>query len=105
MNKLAFFAKNELMRYADETGYRLRDTSDLSRLEEWLLVQLYSSRKDSLEITLEDYDHRCSDGCCYDYGTVTTVNGCELEAKNSDVAGILTAVLEHLGYKVTVGHI
>lgn len=37
----AAFAVDTLKRYAHETGNLLRGTSDLSPLEEWLLVQLF----------------------------------------------------------------
>ncbi len=56
----------------------------------------------NLNITLEEYDSTCSDGCCYDYGTITTVNGVELECHNTDTESIVKQILEHLGYNVTI---
>jgi len=57
---------------------------------------------EKLIINLHEYDTQCADGCCIDYGTVTTVNGVELQNHNPDSAKILQQVLEHLGYKVEI---
>jgi len=56
----------------------------------------------NLNITLEEYNSICSDGCCHDYGTITTVNGVELECHNTDTESIVRQILEHLGYNVTI---
>jgi hypothetical protein len=56
----------------------------------------------NLNITLEDYDSTCGDGCCYNYGTITTVNGVELICHNTDTESIVRQILEHLGYNVTI---
>ena len=53
-----------------------------------------------VKIELDEYSYNCSDGCCTDYGTTTTVNGVELDLHNQDVGTILEMVLEHLGYEV-----
>jgi len=58
--------------------------------------------KPKLEIELKEYVYTCGDGCCTDYGTITTVNGVELDLSNQDAATILEQVLEHLGYDVEV---
>lgn len=42
------------------------------------------------------------DGCCTNYGTITKVNGQELELHNQDTATILRQVLEYLGYEVEI---
>jgi hypothetical protein len=55
-----------------------------------------------LTIRLEDYDSTCGDGCCYNFGTITTVNGVELPYNNQDTETILRQVLEHLGYEVDI---
>lgn len=55
-----------------------------------------------LDIILNEYDYDCADGCCNNYGTITTVNGEELLAHNSDTYTILKQILEHLGYNVTI---
>lgn len=60
------------------------------------------SFKPDVTIKLEDYHYKCSDGCCDDWGTLTTVNGKELECKNTDRETILQGVLEHLGYNVKI---
>jgi len=59
---------------------------------------------DDLYITFEDYDSICSDGCCHDYGTITTLNGIELECHNQDKISIVMQILEHLGYNISIEH-
>ena len=58
--------------------------------------------KEKLTIILDEYDYKCSDGCCDHYGTVTTINGEELSCHNQDTATILSQVLEYLGYEVDI---
>jgi len=53
-----------------------------------------------VKIELNEYCYTCGDGCCTYYGTVTKVNGKELQAHNQDVGTILRGVLEELGYEV-----
>ena len=55
-----------------------------------------------LNISLAEYTYTCGDGCCTDFGTVTTVNGVELPCHNQDAETILRQVLEHLGYEVDI---
>ena len=55
-----------------------------------------------LKIKLHEYGYSCGDGCCYNYGTITTVNDVELPCHNQDAETILRQVLEHLGYKVEI---
>lgn len=55
-----------------------------------------------LKINLHDYAYNCGDGCCFNYGIITTVNGVELPCQNQDVKTILTQVLEHLGYNAEI---
>lgn len=66
------------------------------------LSQKYNVSDSVLNINLTDYGYSCGDGCCYNYGTVTKVNGVELPCHNQDVGTILSQVLEHLGYKVEI---
>jgi hypothetical protein len=54
----------------------------------------------TLKIKLEEYDYKCTDGCCDHYGTITTINGVELPCHNTDTETIVKQILEHLGYKV-----
>ena len=42
MNELAEFAVKLLKEYADEKHTTVRGTSDLSPLEEWLIIKLYN---------------------------------------------------------------
>jgi len=58
--------------------------------------------KTRLKIELNEYYYTCNDGCCTDYGTVTTVNGKELDLHNQDVGTILEKVLIELGYDVEI---
>lgn len=58
--------------------------------------------KPIIKIKLIDYEYSCGDGCCYNYGTITTVNDVELPCHNQDVGTILEQVLEHLGYEVEI---
>jgi hypothetical protein len=53
-------------------------------------------------IELNEYRTTCLGGCCTDYGTVTKVNGKELECHNQDVGTILKGVLEELGYDAEI---
>lgn len=68
------------------------------------LLQQHNASGSVLNINLTDYGYYCSDGCCYNYGTVTKVNGIELPCHNQDAGAILGQVLEHLGYKVEIEH-
>ena len=59
-------------------------------------------KKEKVKIELSEYLYNCTDGCCTEYGTVTTVNGKELPLYNQDVGTILRQVLEELGYEVEI---
>jgi hypothetical protein len=75
-------------------------------------IKKISSRKimNKVKIKLEEWDHTCSDGCCYSYGTYLIMNGKKLEHPNpeildnsyvgDDVETALIAVLKELGYEV-----
>jgi hypothetical protein len=58
--------------------------------------------KSKLTVSLQDYGYHCGDGCCYDYGTITKVNGKEMECHNQDIDTILEMVLTELGYDVEI---
>lgn len=58
--------------------------------------------KSKVKIRLKRYSYRCGDGCCYNYGTITTVNDEELPFHNEDIYTVLQGVLEKLGYKVDI---
>jgi len=53
-----------------------------------------------IKIQLDEYNAHCSDGCCLNYGTVTTVDGVELPLHNQDAPTMIVQILEHLGYEV-----
>jgi hypothetical protein len=55
-----------------------------------------------VEITFKHYESYCADGCCSDYGIITTVNGEELAFRNTDTETIVKGILEQLGYNVTI---
>ena len=55
-----------------------------------------------VKIELDKYYYNCGDGCCTNYGTITTVNGKELDLHNEDVATILQQVLTELGYEAEI---
>lgn len=46
INEKAEFAVQVLRKYAHQTGNMLRGTSDLSPLEEWLIIQLMLAQKE-----------------------------------------------------------
>jgi hypothetical protein len=56
-------------------------------------------KDEELLIELEDWDHRCGDGCCYTYGVNIFVNGEQIEDEDgSNPHQLLKAVLNKLGY-------
>lgn len=55
-----------------------------------------------VKIELHEYGYHCGDGCCYNYGTITKVNGVEMSAHNQDAETIVRQILEHLGYEVEI---
>jgi hypothetical protein len=58
--------------------------------------------KNKVEISLNEYCYNCGDGCCTNYGTITIVNGVELECHNQDTETIAKQILQHLGYEVEI---
>ena len=71
--------------------------------EDWERASLedYKDEKDEeLLIELEEWDHRCGDGCCYTYGVNIYINGEQIEDEDgTNPHQLLTAVLNKLGYK------
>lgn len=57
-----------------------------------------------VKIHFREYWYKCGDGCCDDYGTITTVNGEELDFRNEDTSTIVQGILEKLGYEVEITH-
>ena len=58
-----------------------------------------NEKDEELLIELEEWDHTCNDGCCYDYGVNIFVNGEQIEDEDgSNPHQLLTAVLNKLGY-------
>ncbi len=70
--------------------------------EDWERASLedYKDEKDEeLLIELEEWDHRCGDGCCYTYGVNIYINGEQIEDEDgTNPHQLLTAVLNKLGY-------
>lgn len=65
-------------------------------------VEFDKKRKEKVNINLKQYSYTCGDGCCTDYGTITTVNGNQLELHNQDTSTIVEQILEHMGYDVDI---
>lgn len=57
---------------------------------------------EKIKIEFEHYDYECGDGCCYEYGVITKVNGEELEFRNEDTETIVRGILEKLGFEVEI---
>ena len=58
--------------------------------------------KEKIKIELIEYTYECGDGCCTNYGTITKVNGVEMECQNQDTETIIYHILTHLGYEVEI---
>lgn len=63
------------------------------------------SNRPKIKVTLNEYTYNCSDGCCTNFGTKTTVNGIELSNHNQDTETITLQILDHLGYDADVERI
>jgi hypothetical protein len=59
----------------------------------------------TLKITFTEYGYSCGDGCCYNSGVITSLNGVELSNQNEDTETIVKQILEYLGYTVKVEYI
>ena len=58
-----------------------------------------NEKDEELLIELEEWDHRCGDGCCETYGVDMFVNGEKIEYEDdSNPHQLLKAVLNKLGY-------
>jgi hypothetical protein len=91
---------------------RIRSTKNREHLEHFLsketLDELFSlhdpedfinEKDEELLIELEEWDHTCNDGCCYDYGVNIFINGEQIEDEDgSNPHQLLKAVLNKLGY-------
>jgi hypothetical protein len=62
---------------------------------------IYRDNK-KVKITFKEYESYCADGCCFDYGTITKVNGETLDCHNQDTETIVKGILEKLGYEVEI---
>lgn len=60
------------------------------------------TKEEKIKIELLEYTYDCADGCCTNYGTITKVNGTQLDCQNQDTETILREILEHLGYDVEI---
>lgn len=64
------------------------------------------SKSELVRVSFEDYEYKCSDGCCYDYGTIIRVNDTQLPSNNfQDVGNSVEQVLNYLGYNVEIDYI
>lgn len=57
---------------------------------------------EEVNIELTEYSYHCSDGCCFNYGVRTVVNGEQLPIENEDLETQIRQILEHLGFKVNI---
>jgi hypothetical protein len=58
-----------------------------------------------ITITLNDWEYKCADGCCYDCGTGLYVDGEMITTQaEHNVEDTVWNLLTHLGYKVTIEH-
>jgi hypothetical protein len=58
-----------------------------------------------IKIKFTEYHYKCGDGCCDIYGTVTEVNGVEMQCHNQDIETIVRQILEHLGFTVEIENV
>ena len=58
--------------------------------------------KEKVKIELIEYTYECGDSCCTNYGTITKINGVEMECQNQDTETIIYHILTHLGYEVEI---
>lgn len=64
------------------------------------------SKSELIKVSFEDYEYKCSDGCCYDYGTIIKVNDTELPSNNyQDTGNSIEQVLNYLGYNVEIEYL
>lgn len=69
------------------------------------LLESLKGTDDVINIELCEYSYSCGDGCCFNYGTITKVNGIPLPLHNQDAPTIVEQILSHMGYKVRVSSI
>jgi len=59
-----------------------------------------------INISFEEWDYTCGDGCCYDYGITLKVGDVEINPyAEHNLEYTIVELLKHLGYKVNVTHI
>lgn len=64
------------------------------------------SKSELIKVSFEDYEYKCSDGCCYDYGTIIRVNDTQLPSNNyQDTGNSVEQVLNYLGYNVEIEYL
>lgn len=56
--------------------------------------------KKKVKIAIDEYNYKCTDGCCDHYGLSVQVDGVELPCENMDLGTQVRQILEHLGYEV-----
>jgi hypothetical protein len=89
---------DELFAAHDPEDFIDEDSEDWERasLEDFIDWE----KNEELLIELEEWDHRCGDGCCYTYGVNIYINGEQIEDEDgTNPHQLLTAVLNKLGYK------
>jgi hypothetical protein len=91
----------------EEVWYNTRSMNPVEQQTEILTENLYNelshNKNDQpLNINLHEFGYSCGDGCCYNYGTVVTVNNIELDSNDQEAGTMLKNVLDHLGYNVNI---
>ena len=98
-NREHFLSKetlDELFLLHDPEDFIDEDSEDWERAS----LEDYKDEKDEeVLIELEEWDHKCGDGCCYTYGVNIYINGEQIEDEDgTNSHQLLKAVLNKLGY-------
>lgn len=95
-----YFSTEEIRRAFKEID--LSTTHQTNDLIDKIIEFLKSNDGDKIKINLHEYGYKCSDGCCFNYGTITTLNGVDLPLHNQDTETIISQILTNLGFDVEV---
>ena len=91
------------MNYTKDEFLKAAELGEVSMIDANHIVSLLDEIvQKKIKITLHEYAYHCGDGCCFNYGTITTVNDSQLECHNQDAETIVRQILEHLGYSVEI---
>jgi len=88
------------MKYTKQDFLKAAKKGEVSMIDAKHIVSLLKPQ--TLNIKLTEYAYPANDGCCLDFGTITTINGKELPCNSIDTVNIIKQILTHLGYKVNI---